>query len=184
MARYAMVDLETLSTNLNAAILTLGAVVFDPFDSTKPMQELYLRIELEDQESAGAIIDSSTLEWWSKQSPEIIEEAFGPENRIPIADAMKQFRKFVWNCDKIWSHGATYDLIILQLVFDRLKMPYPWSYYNMRDTRSIFALGIDPAMPQAQKHNALEDAKRQAIGVSNVYKQLIALGLTPDDYKK
>jgi hypothetical protein len=27
-------------------------------------------------------------------------------------------------------------------------------------------------MPQAAKHNALEDAKRQAVGVRNVFKKL------------
>lgn len=171
MPRHIMVDLETLSTNLNAAILTLGAVNFDPFDSTSPMQELYLRIELEDQESLGADIDPNTIDWWSKQDPAIIDEAFGPDNRVPIQQAIKEFHKFVWNCDKVWSHGATFDLIILQLLFKQLGMACPWNYYNMRDTRTLFDLA-DPEMPQAQKHNALEDAKRQAIGVQNVYKKL------------
>jgi exodeoxyribonuclease VIII len=181
MARHLMVDIESLSTKLNAAILTLGAVIFDPY-SDRPMQELYLRVELDDQVAAGAVIDDSTIEWWGKQEPAIIEEAFGPENRINIHDAMKQFHKFAWNCDKFWSHGATFDLVILQLAFRRLEMVEPWQYYDMRDTRSIFALGIDPAMPQAQKHNALEDAKRQAVGVQNVMKELITLGLTPEGY--
>jgi exodeoxyribonuclease VIII len=170
MARHLMVDLETLSTNLNAAILTLGAVIFDPFTDS-PMQELYLRLTLEDQEALGAEISNSTIEWWGKQQPEIIIEAFGEENRVSFHDAMKQFHKFAWNCDKFWSHGATYDLIILQLAFKQLNITYPWSYYDMRDTRTLFDLS-DAEMPQAQKHNALEDAKRQAIGVRNVYKKL------------
>jgi exodeoxyribonuclease VIII len=165
-----MVDLETLSTNLNAAILTLGAVIFDPFIDA-PMQELYLRITLEDQEELGSEINNDTIEWWSKQQPEIIEEAFGEENRVSFQEAMSRFHKFAWNCDKFWSHGATYDLIILQLAFKQLNITYPWSYYDMRDTRTLFDLA-DPEMPQAQKHNALEDAKRQAIGVRNVYKKL------------
>jgi hypothetical protein len=41
----------------------------------------------------------------------------------------------------------------------------------MRDTRTLFELA-DPEMPQDSKHNALEDAKRQAIGVRNVYKKI------------
>ena len=170
MSRHCMIDLETLSTNLNAAILTLGAVIFDPF-TNDPMQELYIRIKLEEQEELGAEIDPNTIEWWSKQQPEIIEEAFGEENRITIQEAMSQFHKFAWNCDKFWSHGATYDLIILQLMFKQVVLAYPWSYYDMRDTRTLFDLA-DAEMPQAQKHNALEDAKRQAIGVRNVYKKL------------
>jgi hypothetical protein len=42
----------------------------------------------------------------------------------------------------------------------------------MRDTRTIFDLGVTPEMPQAEKHDALQDAIRQAIGVQNVYSKL------------
>ena len=36
MARYGMVDLETLGTRPDAAILTVGAIKFDPHQTQNP----------------------------------------------------------------------------------------------------------------------------------------------------
>lgn len=170
MARHFMVDMETLDTKLSAVILTIGAVVFDPF-SDAPFQELYMRVSVEDQLAAGRTISDSTLEWWSKQDPEIMEEAFGEEGRIPLDQALNTLHKFAWNCHKFWSHGLSYDLMVIQNLYDAHNKTYPWQYYDMRDTRTLFDI-VDPEMPQASKHNALEDAKRQAIGVRNAFRKL------------
>lgn len=174
-----MVDLETLDTKLTSTVLTLGAVKFDPF-SNDPMQELYLKIDIDSQDALGCTISDSTLEWWGKQDPAIMEEAFDPSGRIPIADAMAQFHKFAWGCNHFWSNGSCFDLMILENLYAALQKTVPWQYWEIRDTRTLYALA-DPKMPQAQKHNALEDAKRQAIGVRNVYK---ALGIVGSIIKK
>jgi hypothetical protein len=166
-----MVDLETLDTKTSATILTLGAVKFDPYTES-PMKELYMRVDIDSQDSLGCTIDDGTLDWWSRQADDVKEEAFDPEGRVSITDAIQEFHRFAWNCDAFWSHGATFDLMILQNLYDKLGKAYPWQYWQMRDTRTLFDLGYDPEMPQAQKHNALEDAKRQAVGVRNVLRKL------------
>ena len=38
---HAMIDLETLSTNPNATILTVGGVKFDPYTSEEPAEGMY-----------------------------------------------------------------------------------------------------------------------------------------------
>ena len=43
---------------------------------------------------------------------------------------------------------------------------------EVRDTRTIFDIGINPNRPPVLKHHALEDAWNQAVGVQNVYKKL------------
>lgn len=171
MAQHLMVDLETLDTKTSATILTLGAVRFDPYSSA-PMKELYLRVDLTSQDSLGCTVSDDTLNWWKQQDVSIMEEAFDPRNRIPIHEVINQFHALAWNCDAFWSHGATFDLMILQNIYDRLGRTYPWNFWQMRDTRTLFDIGHDPEMPQGSKHNALEDAKRQAIGVRNVYRKL------------
>jgi hypothetical protein len=171
MTKHLMLDLETLSVAPDAVILTLGAVHFDPY-STGIINELYIRINLEDQELLNRSTDPSTLEWWAKQKPEIIEEAFNPDNRIKLVSAVDQFHKFAWGCNKFWSHGAVFDLMIMENLYRQLKKPFPWKFWDIRDTRTLFDIGLDPAMPKEAKHNALEDARRQAIGVQNVYQQL------------
>jgi hypothetical protein len=48
----------------------------------------------------------------------------------------------------------------------------PWNYWQIRDTRTLFDLGFDPDMPKGGKHDALQDAIRQAVGVQNMYAKL------------
>lgn len=160
MARHLMVDLETMATSPRAAILTLGAVQFNPF-TDEIYERLYMRINIEDQEALGREIDPGTLDWWAKQDPEIMLEAFSDEDRIPLAEAVDKFHKFAWGCNKVWSHGAVFDIIILEDLYRQLKKPFAWQFWDCRDTRTLFDLGHDPEMPQAEKHNALADAKRQ-----------------------
>ena len=171
MAKHLMVDMETLAVTPNAVVLSLGAVHFDPHQ-TGYTDSIYFKIDLDDQDKLNREIDPNTIDWWAKQDPAIMEEAFSPEGRIPLADAMDQFHKFAWGCDAFWSHGATFDLVILENIMRQLRRPLPWNYWQLRDTRTIFDLGFDPDMPQGSKHDALQDAIRQAVGVQNIYAKL------------
>jgi hypothetical protein len=63
-------------------------------------------------------------------------------------------------------------LVILENIYRQLNKPLPWSYWQQRDTRTLFDLGIEPDMPKNSKHDALQDAIRQSIGVQNVYAEL------------
>jgi len=171
MANHLMLDMETLAVSPRAVVLSLGAVHFDPH-STGIRDKLYFKIDLDDQDALGREIDPNTIEWWGKQDPQIMEEAFSADDRIPLTQAMDQFHKFAWGCDAFWSHGATFDLVIIEDILRQLKRPLPWSYWQLRDTRTLFDLGADPDMPKGSKHDALQDAIRQAVGVQNVYAKL------------
>ena len=171
MARHLMVDLETLATSPNAVILTIGAVTFDPA-SNKIFDKLYYRVDVESCDRLGMTINDDTVEWWSKQSADVQTEAFAEDNRVPIEEVIEKFHKFAWNCDAFWSHGATFDLVILDCYYRKLNKVPPWNFWQIRDTRTLFDLGYDPEMPKEGLHNALEDASRQAIGVQTIYRKL------------
>jgi len=171
MAKHLMVDMETMAVTPNAVVLSLGAVHFNPYGSGYS-DKIYFRINIDDQDALNREVDPSTLDWWSKQDPAIMEEAFSPDDRISLVDAMDQFHKFAWGCDKFWSHGATFDLVILENIYRQLNKPLPWNYWQLRDTRTLFDLGFDPDMPTGSKHDALQDAIRQAVGVQNMYRKL------------
>jgi hypothetical protein len=166
-----MVDLETMAVTPRAVVLTLGAVHFNPYGMGYS-DKLYLRFDLDDQDKLNREIDPNTLDWWSKQDPKIMEEAFSPDNRVSLADAMDQFHKFAWGCDAFWAHGSLFDIAILEDLYRQIQKPVPWQYWQIRDTRTIFDLGWDPDMPQASKHDALQDSIRQAAGVQNIYSKL------------
>ena len=171
MTKHLMVDMETMAVTPNAVVLSLGAVHFNPYGSGYS-DKIYFRVSIDDQDALGREVDPATIEWWGRQDPAIMEEAFSPDNRIPLVDAMDQFHKFAWGCDQFWSHGATFDLVMLENIYRQLNKPLPWNYWQLRDTRTLFDLGFDPDMPTGSKHDALQDAIRQAAGVQNMYRKL------------
>jgi hypothetical protein len=171
MTKHLMVDLETMDTSPDATILTLGAVHFNPYGNGYG-DKIYFRINIDDQDALGRKVDPGTLDWWAKQDPAIMEEAFSPDDRVPLVEAIDRFHKFAWGCSAFWAHGSLFDIAIIENVYRQLGKPVPWQYWQIRDTRTLFDLGYDPDMPQGSKHNALEDAIRQAAGVQNIYRKL------------
>lgn len=180
-----MIDLETLATSPDAAILTIGAVKFDPFgdDINEPASEkFYVKVDLDSCDRIGLVTHEDTIAWWSQQSQEAQDEAFSPDGRIDIVDAMTQLYKFCWGAKRVWSHGASFDVVICEHIFKKINKAVPWSFWQVRCTRTLFDIGIDPKRPPVLKHHALEDAWNQAVGVQNVYKRLRTASSTDGEY--
>lgn len=170
-----MIDMETLDVLPTATILTIGAVKFDPFgdDVSEPsMEKFYVKVDLDSCDRLGCTVSQSTLEWWGNQSKAAQDEAFDPNGRIDIIEAMNQLYKFCWGAKRVWSHGAGFDVIICENLFRKIGKAVPWQFWEVRDTRTLFDLGINPNRPPVLKHHALEDAWNQAVGVQNVFKSL------------
>lgn len=170
-----MIDLETLATSTDAAILTIGAVKFDPFgkDIEEPdMDSFYVKVDLDSCHELGLAVDDNTVAWWANQSKEAQEEAFGTEGRIHIKNAFDQLYKFCWGAKRVWSNGSGFDIVICENVFKRLQKSCPWQYWQTRDCRTAFDLGINPNRPPVLQHHALQDAWNQAVGIQNVYTTL------------
>jgi hypothetical protein len=170
-----MIDMETLDVLPTATVLTIGAVKFDPFgdDVNEPKCErFYVKVDIDSCDQLGCTVSQSTLDWWSNQSKEAQEEAFSPDSRIPITEAMERLYKFCWGAKRVWSHGAGFDVIICEHLFRKIGKAIPWSFWEVRDTRTLFDLGINPHRPPVLKNHALEDAWNQAVGVQNVFKTI------------
>ena len=170
-----MIDLETLDTKPTASILTIGAVKFDPFGddlNSKKCEKLYIKVDLDSCDRIGLTTSEDTIAWWSQQSKEAQDEAFSTEGRIPIHEAMNQLYKFCWGAQRVWSHGAAFDIVICENVFAKLQKLTPWDFWQVRCTRTLFDIGINPQRPPVLKHHALEDAWNQAVGVQNVMRTL------------
>jgi hypothetical protein len=170
-----MIDLETLATTPDAAILTIGAVRFDPFgyeEDDSKMESFYVRVDLDSCNELGLFVDDNTIEWWASQSAEAQEEAFSPVDRVSISDAFQQLYKFAWGANRFWANGAGFDIPICDTVYRRLERSAPWKFWQVRDVRTAFDLGINPKLPKVTAHNALVDAYHQAVGIQNVYRVL------------
>ena len=170
-----MIDLETLATSPNSAVLTIGAIKFDPFGNDiddDQSDRLYIKVDLDSCDELNLDVNDDTIAWWSQQSKEAQEEAFSSDGRIHIRNAMEQLYKFAWGCNRVWSHGASFDIVICENIFRKLNKAVPWKFWQVRDTRTLFDLGLDPKRPPVLKHHALEDAWNQAVGVQNIYRTL------------
>lgn len=174
-----MIDTETLATGTGPAILTVGCVRFDPLGNevdNPQMTTLYFRVDYDSCLAHGLEVSESTVEWWGRQSPEAQEEALGdgtPDNpRLTLEEGFDRLYKFVWGADRVWSNGATADIVWCETVFGRIGRAIPWKFWQVRDVRTAFDLGINPHMPQKTEHHALADAINQAIGIQRVYRNL------------
>ena len=99
---HAMIDLETLSTNPNAVVLTVGGVKFDPYTNAEPNQGMYFRMDVDSQTAKGREVMQETLDWWSTQPKEISEEALGDKDRISLDESIKTINKWSVGVDVFW----------------------------------------------------------------------------------
>lgn len=179
MANDIMIDMETLDTSPFCAILTIGAVRFDP-KGTGVVERLELRPTLEDQTDIyNRRVNDDTLRWWGEQSPEAIEEALGERDRISFAECMERLYKFCWNRRAVWSNGAAFDVVVAETAFGQLGMRIPWPFYTVRDTRTLYEIAGVKLKDggHVTTHKAVEDAERQAIVVQQAYMKLMKAGL-------
>lgn len=176
-----MLDLETIGLRPDAGILSIGAVRFDPRNPTYSGEGFYCTLDVEAQKKSGASYDYSTLAWWESQAPQIREQAFiGSQNSVH--DDLVRFRNFVLERPEslLWSKGPAMDSVILQSLFRRTGIDWPFSYRADRDVRTVEDLAqgrIDYDCPELKaleglEHNALADARWQAYVVWMGYRGL------------
>jgi len=170
---HIMVDLETMGTAPGSAIVSLGAVAFDPV-SGRLGEEFYRVIDLGSCQRAGLTLDPGTVAWWLQQSDAARAQVNSPD-AIPLAEALSWFASW-WRRQRgqfFWGHGANFDEPILSWAFRAAHVVVPWQYWDSRCTRTIFALTDErPDRQKGVHHNALDDARAQAEAVIRAYGKL------------
>ena len=181
--QHLMIDLETMGTKPNAAIVAIGAVFFEP--STGEIGEKYYStVSLESDVSIGGEMTPSTVMWWLSQGSEVRAEVVTA--RKSILTALTELKIFVHENKSgksdpiVWGNGSSFDNIILRQAYERIKHPAFWPFWNDRDVRTIVDMGrnagIDPKCDipfPGERHNALDDAVHQAMYVSAIWQKLI-----------
>ncbi len=162
---HIMVDLETLSTKPNAAILSIGAV---KFDTDKKVYAKFYQAVKTPPEVEGFDISSDTLHWWTKQSEEA-RAVFTDPNAVDITVALALFSAWVEEgTDKkyirMWGNGASFDNVILSTAYRLCYFPQPWMFWNNRCYRTVKAMNPGTKITRiGEHHNALHDADSQAV---------------------
>jgi exodeoxyribonuclease VIII len=170
-----MIDLETMGTKPNAAIVAIGAVAMD-FDSRTLGPQFYTVVDLESSVAQGGVMAPATVLWWLGQSDEARAE-FKFKKGCHINVALVQFSEYLRkeSGDRpvhLWGNGAAFDNVVLRSAYERSGITPPWGYQGDRCYRTVAAL--NPKIPKTKPtlaHNALEDAHAQAEQLLNILRR-------------
>ena len=160
-----MLDLETMGTGPQAAIVAIGAVEFDA-QSQLIGEEFYVVVDLESSVAHGGVIDASTVLWWLKQS-DAARAAFD-RSGTSLTAALIQFSSWMTaraprENVRVWGNGAAFDNVILASAYRQANITQPWLFWNDRCYRTVKALSPAVTMQRnGTHHNALDDAESQA----------------------
>lgn len=167
--RDLMIDIETLGTAPGSVILSIGAVAFDA-ESGEFGEEFYAAIDPQSAVAAGLTMDVSTLKWWMEQSEDARSAAFS--GFWVLGPALNVFGTFVRRvgATRVWAKPPSFDLVLLESAFRACSMETPWHYKTPRDCRTLFDLTGATQPDVGTAHNALDDAKSQALGVIDAYR--------------
>lgn len=196
MSLHVMIDLESLSTRPDAAVIQIAALAFDPLIGASPevwRPKLYptsFNVFVADFE--GRHVDPQTVAWWLQRGEVACRVGEGMAAGSPLPAALRDFSEwyeglcqYIGAVEGLWSHGATFDIPILEHAFKDLArqgLRTPWSYKLPRDTRTLYALtpGGMPALDKAdpeREHDAAYDCERQVAAVVEAVRRIRAAGL-------
>ena len=176
--RHLMLDIETLDTNITAAIVAVGAVCFDPrSDKLLKQHEFHCTISRYSNEKWGRTESKATLLWWAQQSEEAKRAVFGG-HPLGLSQGLSEFTRWVNclrpKCTRVWAKSPDFDCKIMQDACSELRIMWPFKFWESRCVRTI----MDLAYPEGDfphinvdgpKHDALSDARLQAKQVQHAY---------------
>lgn len=180
-----MLDLETLGTSSDAAILAIGAVAFnledadtipalinDPFGRT-----FHCTVDLNGQiEDYGRKVDAGAFYFWMNQPNEARNALMG--EKCGLFGALVDFNAWVSGHNenaRLWGNSSTFDNVILRSAYKAANCYFCLGFRQdccYRTLRGLFlpkaGKGIGKEM--LVKHNALHDAIYQTVVAQRAYK--------------
>ena len=167
-----MVDLETLGNGPTAVIIAIGAVEFDPATGELG-REFYQVVDAQSCVDVGLVMDASTVMWWMQQDA-AARGAFRDAGRH-IARVVMDFAEWCPPKMKLWGNGAAFDNVILTSAYKAVCQPISWDFRSNMCYRTLRTLRPEIEMNRiGTYHNALDDAKSQAIHAMAILKDLQA----------
>ena len=170
--RHVMIDLETMGTKPDCAIVSIGAVVFDPRYGKVSKDTFYVGLEWESQDR---VINQDTVLWWGKQTNQARDALDGLDD---LGDALTELSGWLPKDSKVWGNGATFDISMLEHAYRQLDLEVPWKFWNIRDCRTVLDMYESVRGGFNKKsggclHNALDDAIFQAQYITMMWNRLL-----------
>lgn len=165
-----MIDIETLGTNVDSSILSIGAIKFKRNGDI--LDTFFITIKRSSCLELGLIEYKDTLDWWMNIDEGVRKVIFKEE--YDIKEALTKLSEWLGYNSIMWANGPSFDISILENCYKRCKMNIPWRFWNVRDVRTVADIGkVDLKNMEKAEHHPLSDCKRQ---ISIVCKGLRYLG--------
>lgn len=167
-----MIDLETLGTESDCPVLSLGAVLFDPKTGELGDRAYYV-LDVQEQLDKGRRMSFDTFCWWLRQGEEARSAISTEQTRLSTGWALTDFFSRLPKGVRPWSNGAGFDIVIVESLAKAYGVPVPWKYWDIRDTRTLWDVtGVRPNRGSGTHHIAVDDAVAQAQAVVAAYAKL------------
>jgi len=161
-----VIDLETMSTLPNAAIVSIGAVAVR---DRVPVGEFYVRVQLETALDVGCVVDGDTMEWWMRQDVDARQEVDGSQEAGSLYQALTDLDAWLQQTAAggrflVWGKGPSFECTILTSAYRAFRRDAPWYFRNERCMRTLLDLYPEAAdLPfEGIQHHALHDARHEA----------------------
>lgn len=167
-----MIDIETLSTENNAAVISIG---YATFDDTGILETNGWSLDLK---KITGHIDPGTIKWWMGQSD--LARAYSFNGTAKPAEVASVLAAKLQGVTELWANDPDFDAVILKNWFERTdKGRWPVSFRNYRSVRTILGLAREAGVAiysfePAVAHNPIDDASSQARAVIAARKGLLA----------
>ena len=181
-----MIDLETLSTHTNAAIIEIGAVEFNK-ETSEVGEKFNVIIEPSDWCKNDRHVDGETIQWWFKQTNDARKRFVTKQKDIEyctLKHALQKLRYFIMDCDTVdddknvvvWGNGSTMDITILESAYEYFDIEIPWKYWSVNDVRTIVDLNpivkAQTNFDSGIQHSAIADCLHQIKYTTDTIKTL------------
>ena len=155
-------DLETCALCPNAAVMSIGAVVWNRYAEDSPFEEWKGRdepvyknfsahVDLRGMFLDGFTFDKQTADWWSRQGPEAKRALLDNDSEdspcSPIDKVIKDFFDWMFDLEKksdennkvaVWCQGSDFDIAILRNICHKYGIKIPVGHGDFRDHRTFF----------------------------------------------
>jgi 3' exoribonuclease, RNase T-like len=175
---HAMIDLETLSTRFDAAIISIGVAIFDDNMIVDTAGWAL------DPKSVHGHIDPKTVMWWMGQEDAAREFSFTGKFLASTAGFELKTLLAKHDVKEVWSKDPHFDHVILQSWWERVGTAehynlgeFPYHYRAPRSFRTLEAEALRAGFTNAEweewnfvAHNPVDDAVTQARAVIKMRK--------------
>lgn len=174
---HVILDLETMGTGADAAVVAIGAVALDA--TYNLCGYFHAPLNLDDVLKYGCTVTAGTIQWWMGQTT-AAQEALDLEEGMLLANALDYFTNWITRYGSgrkittLWGNGPEFDNALLANLYVKAGKKIPWDHWVSQSIRTLRQLDYDMSwqIPRPEPiipHIAVFDAWAEAQYLQTFY---------------